>query len=224
MRKPKTVRLAVLGNEAVGKTQFIETVNRSTVGAYARSLRAPPKPGSAAYLAQRTPGIAIKKIRFTHGRKLRALDFGGQLQFIAGHRPILVTKFGIYLVIVKVEVDFDAMPTFASFWITFIIATRDPVAFSGLKSPPLFLVFSHADKMASLEDTIKSATKVYSILKDKYTKYFTWMAGNPFVCNCRIRSSEINRLLEELSEGHTLVVNVCDARWLSEGCVMCTSW
>ena len=209
MKKPKTVRLAVLGNEAVGKTQFIETVNRSAVGAYVRSLRAPPKPGSAAYLAQRTPGIAIKKIRLGQGRKLRALDFGGQLQFIAGHRPILVTKFGIYLVIVKVEVDKNTMIRHACFWISFIIATRDPITFSGLKPPPLFVVFSYADEMPSLKEATMSATEAYIALKKKYTKYFTWMEGNPYVCNCRVRSDEINRLLEGLSEGHTLVVNVC---------------
>ena len=78
-QKPRTVRLAIVGGEAVGKTQFIETVNSTALAARARSLMTPPKPGTAAYLAQRTPGIAIKEIVLRARRKLRVLDFGGQL-------------------------------------------------------------------------------------------------------------------------------------------------
>ena len=205
--KPKVVRLAVLGGEAVGKTQFVENVTSYAISVFFRSFWDPPAEGSDEYVAQRTPGVKIKDIELSDGRILRVLDMGGQSQFIASHRPIVITGFGLYLLVLNLLLGVKGMLKSGRYWIQFVIATRHPAMFEGCDQPPLFVLFSHPD-LLSTGNPQHLADEVYAQLKKEFSKYFKWMPNNTYIANCRVRSSEIRRLLRGFEEAHEEVTKV----------------
>ena len=205
--KPNVVRLAVVGDEAAGKSQFIATVTSFAITTFVRSLRAPPAKGSDNYLAQRTPGVKLVDIDLPDGRVLRVLDLGGQPQFIGSHRPIVVTGHGMFLVVLNLLLGKEGLLKSGRYWIRFILATRDPVMFQDCQPPPLFVLFSHPDRLSG-QNPKKLADEVFVLLKDEFDEYFVWFLGNPYIANCRIRSSEIRRLLTSFAEGHSMVSQV----------------
>ena len=207
--KPKVVRLAVIGGEAVGKTQFIETMTSHWITAFLLSLWGPPAEGSAAYNAQRTPGVKIKEIVLPGGSVVRVLDMGGQQEFIASHRPIVITGFGMYLLVLNLQHGKERMLKSGKYWIRFVIATRNPAMFQDCPLPPLFVLFSHADMMAS-EEAQHLADDVYRCLRGEFHDFFHWMDGNPYVGNCRIPSAHLKRLLAGLAKAHSEVVEVSE--------------
>ena len=202
--------MAVLGNEAVGKTQLISTVTSPTSTNVA-NLPEPPAEGTDEYYAQRTPGVQLTDIVLQDDRVVRALDLGGQQQFIASHRPIIVTGFGIYLLVLNLLAGLEGMLQSGRYWIRFVIATRHPAMFQDCLPPPLLVLFSHSDHADQVEgkNPQRLSRKVYAQLRDEFCKYFNWMLDSPCTCDCRVRSHELRKLLIALDEAHKKVAKVC---------------
>ena len=93
------------------------------------------------------------------------------------------------------------------YWIRFVLATRDHAVLVGSPPPPLFVLFSHPDMLSS-ENPQRLARDVYACLQDEFSNYFEWIDGNPFISNCRVRSTDINRLLRAFDVAHDKVTKV----------------
>ena len=99
------------------------------------------------------------------GRIVRVLDTGGQPQFIASHRPIVVTGYGMFLLVLNLLLGKEGMLRSGRYWIRFLLATRDPVLLQECQPPPLFVLFSHLDQL-STQDPKLLADEVFVLLKE----------------------------------------------------------
>ena len=196
--------MSVIGHPRHGKTTLIKTIRnlRNAVQSNSFLPSAPPE-GSDEDLAARTAGVEVQTVELPTGEKFLMSDFAGHLAFLISHHHFLGNEYGIYLALLDAMHALDDMLEEAMFWIMFVLATR-PIHY-GL--PSVLVAFSHGDKCgAGSKDRVQQV--LYRLCAHFQGLVHFPQGIKPYFLDCRVWDAEMERLVEDLQEQHSLLRKV----------------
>jgi len=178
------LHVPVVGNSGVGKSTLINTLNSLNIGSKNKVKE----------VKKHTPGIVPTEI-FYEGNYYQFFDFGGQMEYEAGHAKILqnlvqsskskLEKTFAFFIMVRATEKMEEIKSQIQKWLNFLREKANALQ----SSVSVFVICSHADRI----DTDEMKTNIYN----EITMFMSKADTNP------LRKNEDPIMINCLTSKHT---------------------